>query len=278
MIGQNVLRAEFQKLLNEDKFPNAMLLSGSKGSGRKTLLRTVFPDAIWLEEAKVDAIRSIIELANQVQSRVFILADIDTLSASGKQALLKVLEECPNNNKFILTVEDQANVTSTIRSRVRQYHMVVYTPQEIMQYITETYPNDEKKIVFISKVAETPGEVNELWSYDTEEFEKFVMSVFNSIEKASGANVFKIANRLSLKEDDGKWSVALFLKVFSNLCIQAVTKHLSESENKASLLKYSRGCTVCSKYIQQLRLATINKQFLLDSWILEIRRQWMSLD
>ena len=273
MIGQTALRKTFETKWNEQTLPHTILLVGPKGSGKKTLLRKLF-DGIYLENNKIESVRKMIELANKVSSRVFILPDIDTMSISGKQALLKVIEDCPNNNYFIMTITDKSNVTGTIRSRSVIYKMSVYTPDEISQYIADNFPADEKKIKFITTVAETPGEVNELWSYDIDAFQQFAMSVFDSIEKASGANVFKIATKLSTKEDDGKWDIALFLKVFSNLCLHAVTSTEGEI-NSEDLIKYGRGCTITSKYIQQTRLATVNKQFLIDSWILEIRRAWM---
>ena len=274
MIGQRLLKIKLQEQIDANKLPHFILLAGAVGSGKKTLLADMFKDAIYLENNKVDSVRKMIELVYKVNSKVFIMPDADDMSISSKNALLKVIEECPNNNYFIMTVTDPANLSNTIRSRAQLYRMTVYTPEEIKQYIdTKIEPNaEESRVQFIERIAETPGDVNVLLTYDVAEFEAFVTSVLDSIEKASGANAFKIASKLSTKDGDGKWDIALFLRVFSRLCLDRSCQHL---DNRELLIKYSRGGIIASKYIQQLRLSGINRQFLIDSWILEIRRAWM---
>ena len=276
MIGQATLRSQIKKQLADGKFPHFAILIGPRGSGKKTLLADLF-DGIYLEDNKIDSVRKMIEMAYQVDSKVFILPDVDNMSSTAKNALLKVVEECPNNNTFIMTAQASANILNTLRSRAHIYRMGVYNPVEIEQYIEDTFPKDEHKEAIVKSIAETPGEVNMLWNYDVDAFVAFVQSVFDSVEKVSGANAFKISSRLSTKDDDGKWDIALFLKVFSNLCIRNITCHLTEYK-PTEILKYGAGCRIASKYIQQLRLATTNKLFLVDSWVLEIRRAWMSLD
>ena len=274
MIGQRLLKIKLQEQIDANKLPHFILLAGAVGSGKKTLLADMFKDAIYLENNKVDSVRKMIELVYKVNSKIFIMPDADDMSISSKNALLKIIEECPNNNYFIMTVTDPANLSNTIRSRAQLYRMTVYTPEEIKQYIDmKIEPNaDEERVRFIERIAETPGDVNVLLTYDVAEFEAFVTAVLDSIEKASGANAFKIASRLSTKDGDGKWDIALFLRVFSRLCLDRSCQHLDDRE---LLIKYSRGGIIASKYIQQLRLSGINKQFLIDSWILEIRRAWM---
>lgn len=276
MIGQRLLKLKFQEQIQNNTLPHFIILAGAVGSGKKTLLADIFKDAIYLENNKIDSVRKMIELVHKVDSKMFIMTDVDTMSIGGKNALLKIIEECPNNNYFIMTVQDPANVSNTIRSRAQLYRMTVYTPDEIKQYIstkiTPVTDFDLEKISFIERIAETPGDVNALLSYDVLEFESFAKAVLNSIEKASGANAFKIADRLSIKDGDGKWDIALFLRVFNHLCLDHSCQDLEDREH---LIKYSRGCIITSKYIQQLRLSGINKQFLIDSWILEIRRAWM---
>ena len=134
---------------------------------------------------------------------------------------------------------------------------------------------DEKKLELVCTLAETPGEANTLWNCDVFALYDFAKSVFNSIATVSGANSFKIADRLSMKDDDGKWDIQMFLKIFSHLCIDAVVNHELDESDLNDLVKYGKGCSIASKYIQQLRIVGINKQFLVDSWILEMRREWM---
>jgi len=277
MIGQNLIREKIQKNKDEGTLPHFLIIVGAKGSGKKTLLKEMF-DGVYPENIKVESIRKLRDMAQQMHDTTFIMPDVDTMSGSAKSALLKMVEECPNGNYFIMTVVDINNASPTLRSRAFVYRMGVYTPDDIAEYIETTFHPTEKdaeKVELIHRLAETPGEVNMLWSYDTQAFYDFTKLAFEHISTVGGANAFKIADRLSMKDDDGKYDITLFLKQFSQLCIDQVHNHnTGDLEDIGYIVKYSQGCSIASKYIKKSRIAGINKQFLIDSWILEMRRVW----
>ena len=270
MIGQKALKDNLTKELADGTLARFIIIQGPKGSGKKTLIKEVF-DGIYLEDNKIDSVRRMIEMANKVSGRTFVIADCDNMSSSAKSSLLKVLEECPNDNRFILTVEDVSTMYSAIRSRAQLYKMGIYTKKELTEYVHTKYP-DIEDVEFIVSTGQTPGDIDILASYDIAEFKKFVHSVVDNIAEVSGANAFKIADRLSVKDGDGKYDIKMFLKVFGAECIKGVVDNQLDSYK---VLKYGKGCGICSKYIQQLSVSGINKQFLIDSWILEIRKEWM---
>ena len=127
MIGQKYLKKYVQTLIDEDNFPRFSIFVGPKGSGKKRFLREYF-EGIYPEDNKVEKKKKIIDMAYKVSHKTFIIPDADDMSNAAKNALLKVVEECPNDNYFIMTLEDEVNTLGTIRSRAQIFYMDMYFP------------------------------------------------------------------------------------------------------------------------------------------------------
>ena len=144
-------------LFNEKKFPKVLMLSGKKGIGKSTLinhlitcindrpnynlknntinyhtsfykrhLNNTFPDIIYLEglrykNVKVEDIRNLksILLKSSLSggNRFVILDDVELFNANSLNALLKIIEEPPGNNYFILINNQTKPLVETIHSR-----------------------------------------------------------------------------------------------------------------------------------------------------------------
>lgn len=265
MIGQYHLQGQVEYLIENNRFPRFSIFVGPKGSGKKTFVSDIvkkIPDAVVVNVGlSVADIRAAIESSYKlVTTGVRVIFDADKMSNAAKNALLKVTEEPPNNAYFIMTLEDENNTLETIKSRATIFYMDSYTPDEIYQYAREftNYTLHDNEWDIIKNVCDTPGDVNLLGLYPTE-FYDYVELVVDNIARVSVANAFKIPDRVALKDDAEGYDLRLFWKVFMKVCM----------DNK----KY-RGVRITSKYLQQLRITGINKQQLIDSWILEIRELW----
>ncbi len=269
MIGQTNLQSRVEQLIENDTFPRFSIFVGPKGSGKKTLLLEMF-EGIYLEDNKVDSVRKMIEMVYKVGNRTFIMPDADTMSVAAKNALLKVIEECPNDNYFIITLEDEENTLETIRSRGTVFHMDRYTPDEIGYYFYDKYHanhgEDEEEIV--RELCDTPGDVDTLVKMGIHEFYDYVQLVVDNIAEVSLANAFKIPSKLALKDDAEGYDLRLFLKAFYKICGDRFFIDLEQ--------KYGDGLAATQTALQQLRIKGINKQMLIDNWILEIRESWQN--
>ena len=262
MIGQINLQQTLKE--SPSKF---ILLIGNKGSGRKTIIQEVFGvEGYWLHNISVASVRTMIENVYQYHDTVFVIPDADNMSPQAKNALLKVVEECPNNNQFIMTLEDENNTLEPIKSRATIYHMEEYTTEDILYYFHDNYSHNEEEDAIVSELCENLGEVDLLESMGTLEFYSYVQKVVANITAVSGANAFKIADKISFKEDDGKYDLRMFLKAFMRCCVSQF-----HSSDKNDVLIYAQWCQITSKYIRELRITGINKQSLFDAWLLDIR-------
>ena len=268
MIGQKNLQKCFAKMKS---LPKAALLIGVSGSGKRTFAKEqayrVDITAI-MAETGVESIREIVEDAyNVVDPIVYIIPDVDKMSIVAQNTLLKVIEEPPKNVYFILTSSSDTLVLATIYSRCKVYHMDMYSPEELCAYLYQNYPKFSQADVQVKSICECPGDVDLLLTQgkSVEEFTDYVQLVYDNIATTSGANSFKIADKIGLKDDKG-YDLRLFWKCFMIICMD----HIQDNPQKSA-----DGVKITSKYLQDLRVSGINKQMLFDNWILEIRKAWL---
>ena len=270
MIGQVDLKNRVEQLINNNIFPRFSIFVGPKGSGKKTFVREVIKeltDGLYVEcGTRVDDVRDFIADAYKVHSlAVFFIPDADNMSNVAKNALLKVTEEPPNNAYFIMTLEDENNTLETIRSRGTVFHMDRYTPDEIFKYYW-SLEGSTLTSYYIPNLCDTPGDVQTLIKMGVSEFYDYVQLVVDNIAEVSLANAFKIPSKLALKDGDEGYDLRLFLKAFYKICGDRFFIDLEQ--------KYGDGLAPTQTALQQLRIKGINKQMLIDNWILEVRNVW----
>lgn len=270
MVGQVELQKKINNLLTRFS-----IIVGQQGSGKKKLINEViaphFTDRGFtmyvVDDVKMDTMRELIKSANKYRDFVFVIADADDMSIQAKNSLLKVVEECPNNNYFIMTLSDINNTLDTIKSRASIFHMENYTPDDIVEYLHTVVWGENKEKEFqeaeqiVKDICETPGEVNTLTGHGVLDFYSYVEKVVDNICSVSLANALKIGNEIKLKLDDDGYDLALFWKAFSKICLSKYD------------LMYARYAIITNAYIQDLRVRSVNKQMLFDTWLIRIRDQ-----
>jgi len=260
MIGQKYLLRNIGRLIQNDDLPRFIIITGSAGGERNKIAQYIADEmsAICVEvpDCKADTIRDIILNSYKVEAiTVYNIKDADSMSLQARNALLKVTEEPPNKAYFVMTLDDENNTLSTIRSRGTLFETDLYSRNEL-----STYCDDE----YILDIAETPGDIDILKEYGGEEFHNFVSKVADNIAQASGSNALKIAQSMKLKdtEDQGsdtKYDIRLFWKAFCLVCMQN---------------SWFNGLRITSQCLSLLRVKAINKAMLFDKWILDIRQEW----
>lgn len=269
MIGQKNLIKNIDDMLTQNTLPHFILITGAKGSGKKTLARYIGSGLGILMniDISVDSIRAMIENSYKVvDTAVYLIADADNMSVSAKNALLKVTEEPPNNAYFIMTLEDVYSTLQTIRSRGTIFTMENYSQEELTEFINSELDVQENYISSVLKLAQTPGEILEVSKYDIQEFYKFVELVIDNIADSELANTFKIADKLALTKDAEGYDLKLFFKAFTTICLQRMVG--------VNAPKYAKGVSITSGALRDIGINGISKQMLVDDWILEMRKAW----
>lgn len=269
MIGQKSLLKVIDSQIDHDKFPHFILLVGSRGSGKKLLCKSIarkLGASYCVVEPKVDDVRQLRDTALEGNMQMFFAIDnAGKLSLAGKNALLKLAEECPSNVYLVALVESITQVPETLISRAYVMRMETYSHDELISYALSRGHLTGKELDVITKVCITPGDVDLLLKSSVMEFYGYVCKVVDNIGIVSGANAFKIGQSISFKDSQEGYDLQMFLHAFMAECCARI---------KDNPRHYAKGIRVTSKYLQQLDIVGINKESTFDNWMLDIRQVW----
>lgn len=135
VVEQGSVKTILQQQLQSGTIKNAYLFCGGAGTGKTTCAR-IFANEINKGQGNpiemdaashngVDDVRSIIQQAKtksiDSEYKVFIIDECHSISNTGWQAFLKMIEEPPAKSIFIFCTTNPERIPKTILSRVQRY-------------------------------------------------------------------------------------------------------------------------------------------------------------
>ena len=294
MIGQTHLLAYIDNLI-EKGFPRFVIITGAKGQGKTEVAKYIFykldeyyatpePDnrgGIYMveTECKVDAIREMIKMSyKQTEPIIYLIRNADKISLAAKNSLLKVIEEPPQNAYFIMTLQQIENTLDTIKSRCQELKMENYSDEEIEEMIEIISPIlDEESKGILSKSARNYYQIQTMINYGVKEFYNYVVKVYDNIYRVQSANSFKLAEKLDLKNTGEGYDLELFFNMYEYICFEELLELIAipVDENDWNEAAVVSDCiSITEKYKHKLGINGINKQSLIDMWIIDIRKIW----
>lgn len=282
MIGQEKLLAQIDDLIAEDKFPRFSIVVGERGMEHEDVAHYISQkmqaDYIYLQDVKVDTVRTMIKQAYSLHHlTVYCIPHADDMSVNAKNALLKVVEDAPNKAYFVMCLEDLNNTLATIQSRGIVFRMYQPSVNEIKDFARSLYADvnkiDEDVIKLYGELCSTPGDVIYFTKHNITNFYNYAEWVADNLFTMSGAEVFKISDKLALKDEEDKYDCLLFLK-----CLQKVFADRCKSSLNDSCGVYC-SCNLIrciGHYMQDLRIKVVNRAMLCDQMFLEMRKIWKS--
>ena len=255
MIGQkNNINTLIQWRCNKS-VPRFIIISGDECSGRLTLAKVI----IKMINAKgiiignsIAEVRETIENAYTItEPTCYIFRNADDMSISAKNALLKVVEEPPNNSYFIMTVQNIDNMLGTIKSRGTVIKMEPYTREELL-----SATNDEVLLNYCSNIGQLKIDKS-----DIQKAEKCANDVINALKNKSGTSLLKACTQLKSKQTETeKVDCLLFFRVFQKKLYEDCKDGLF---NSISIYHISR----C---MQELSRNTINKKTSVECMLIRM--------
>lgn len=283
MIGQESLLSNIDKQIQEGTFPRFVIILGPEGSGKRLVVNHIYEQMKQVSDIElaefgtsVNDVRDAIKMSyKMVTKAIYFFPDTDGMSVAAKNALLKVTEEPPNNVYFIMTLESECNTLETILSRATVYHMIPYSDLDIRMYaLSKQVLTKEEQLNIVSWTCDNIGDVDKLLAIGVDELNDYVIKVMHNISTVSGANAFKIADKVALKETSKGYDLKLFWKMFCRHCVYEADKLLG-TDDKDTIRKYMKALDITCKSLNDLQVKGINKAGLFDLWILDIRKEWM---
>lgn len=253
MVGQkNNIKTLIRWRCNKS-IPRFIIISGSEGSGRltfaKIIIKMINAKGIIMGNS-IAEVRETIENAYTItEPTCYIFRNADDMKNEAKNALLKVVEEPPNNAYFIMTVENIDNMLGTIKSRGTVISMEPYSKQDL-----ESVCDDDFILQYAINIADTKRERTEL-----ERTENCVLDVIAGLKAKSGTKILKATTQLRSKATEtDKIDCLLFM-----LMLKAELLHHPELYNQNSL-KHLVKCT------QELQRMSVNKKASIECMLVSL--------
>jgi DNA polymerase III subunit gamma/tau len=171
-IGNRKIVARLRTKLKEQRFPHGLVFSGPQGVGKHTCALMIakalnclhapavefcdecaacrkiesgtHPDVLTVSvedeatQIKIAQIRQLLTILDfqplEGRNKIFIIDPADLLNAEGANALLKGLEEPPENTFFILITVNVHELLRTVRSRCQTYNFIPLTTDDIRHH------------------------------------------------------------------------------------------------------------------------------------------------
>lgn len=196
LVGQEAIAVTLTNALRQQKIAPAYLFTGARGTGKTSSARILAKslnclsspvpteqpcggcevcraiargsslDVIEIDAASntgVDNIRELIERAQfapvQCRYKVYVVDECHMLSTAAFNALLKTLEEPPNQVVFVLATTDPQRVLPTIISRCQRFDFRRIPLEAMVQHLgrianLETIPITEEAITLVAQIAQ----------------------------------------------------------------------------------------------------------------------------
>ena len=174
LLGNEQLKQNLSAAVAKDRFSHFYLISGPKGSGKRTLAKLLsqalmcesahkpcgvcsacrkiaadtHPDCITVcdpdkKTVPVDLVRdareSMFVRPNEGRRKIYLFPQ--ELRVEGQNALLKILEEPPSYGVFILLSDNPEKLLPTVRSRCTELKLLPVAPQVLRPFLAGKFPD-----------------------------------------------------------------------------------------------------------------------------------------
>ncbi|MBQ2686616.1 MAG: AAA family ATPase [Clostridia bacterium] len=230
--GNDLVKDLISSQIEQRRLAHTFIIEGPEKSGKTLLAKLIAasmtknqsdidkimsdasPDVMIVdlpEKAKtigVGAVREIREKAylipNDLDYKVFIIEKADSLTVQAQNALLKIIEEPPNETYFILLARSSSSLLPTVRSRAVLLRMQIFSDDEVYSYLVRTDKkaermdqNDPERLKkAVSRAAGVIGIAKELISSASGSDNKHITEIFLAMKNRDRVALLTALNAL----------------------------------------------------------------------------------
>lgn len=252
VVGQPVATRTLMRALKSQRISHAYLFYGERGMGKETIAKSFINHLLCEDNTacgtcgsclklahgnhpgisviegdtsiKIDQIR---ELKEQIQltntkHKVWLIRDVEKMTVQAANSFLKILEEPPRLNIFILLTNNIRQILPTIRSRCQTITFTRLTDNQVLgllnQCVNVAEVEDQQRLSVTIKMARgSIGKALELWEGQLLERRNWVLEQMISLPEMSIAQILGLSHSWSEDRDQVKVDLEMMLQWYRDL-------------------------------------------------------------
>ncbi len=252
IIGHNKYRELLKNSFQNNLMHHGWLVSGPKSIGKATIvyefvksilkdqngvekiIANSHPDLFILEkteigakEISVDDVREVskfLSLKPVLSDYKFVIIDpVDDLNINAANALLKILEEPPQNSFIFLISHNPDSLLTTIISRCQHINLGELSEQEALEIVADNIDSYDKEVLgkFVRLASNSPGLAMNIISYNGIQIYKDFLAVITDFPNVNILQINDFAENIGANKHSNNWNLFTF---FFGFTIQRVIK------------------------------------------------------
>lgn len=266
LYGKEPLKSRLDNTAAKGRLSHALLFSGNKGSGRKTIARYTaqlflcenkacgncptcrniekdcHPDVIFVKKSLPDEkylavpfreiLRDTAIRPNNGELKIYVFEDCDDMPPVLHNTLLKLIEEPQPHLRFIFTAENTSAIPETVISRVTEYEVPDAGIDECVRALTDTGVNPNKAEELAELFSGNIGRCKTLLS-ETDKDSEAELAVIDSAKQAAHSLACRdlLGTAAALSQQTNRAAFAETFRIFSHILRDALAvKNHGEAE------------------------------------------------
>ncbi|MBI4126689.1 MAG: DNA polymerase III subunit delta' [Deltaproteobacteria bacterium] len=300
ILGHEHQIAQLQQTLAGGKMSHASLLSGLRGIGKHRVATVmamaltcqtttpcgtcascrkiekrqhpdVFflaPDGDWVKIEQIRTLTAQLQLHSlEGKAKVVIMDDVDRMTESAANALLKTLEEPPPSTYFFLVTPHPHRLVATIRSRCQGITFSPLAEKEIGTYLTKHAEKDRDTALRLASISQ--GSLGTACTLDLDVLDETLTQFAALFQKSSNADVLEVAHEWSHTEEGVHLIVESLAGLYRDALLQQTQGSKAAPLHPRHALPKLSSETLDAAFValhrtQALLATTANKQLLFE--------------
>ena len=255
LVGQTKLYYKLDKT-SLDTFPRSLLLIGPKGCGKHSFCNEIGRTFNLLVDDITKELNqeTIEEIYQRVEPYLYYI-DCNQITVKSQNVILKFIEEPLKNSYVILGADSTNSLLPTVLNRCEKWFFKSYSKELLNTFIPKECPEDKRE--FILQLAETPGQVKQLFDMNVQGLVGLAQKIVEKLSVASLSNTLTITDKVAFKDEQDKFNCNFFMRALTN-----VVRDKIASDNN---YMYVRMYEVVSNAANMMTLPNLDKKNIFEN-------------